>query len=403
MRKWPLLSTIAISNVTSSSIALALPMVAITNFSASASEVALITSIAASAPLVFGLHSGIVADRNSYTFVAKTSFALRFLVCLLCSVALYLEEFSIGIAALTLFAMNAASLYFESAAWAVVPRIASGEDRIGFNAYHEAILSTAALVAPWLSAFAVDGGRAHGFLVGCAVSMVCCLAFIRKGLGPTPLRSNDRPSAGILDGVKYIFQDPLQRAVSWSAMIFNFFHAAFFAVFTFYALKVLDISVAGVAVIFFITAVGGTMGAFVAPFVIGRYGAYQAAIWSMSSLLPTGIPLIIAPFVPRYAPAFICVTFVAWEVAILVNVIAETTLRQERSPQHMVGSVASASRFVNWGADPLGAALAALLLVSVDSLVVLALAFLGMAFAFVPLLLNRNRGCAPIQLVGRKA
>ena len=233
--------------------------------------------------------------------------------------------------------------------------------------------------------------------------MVCCLAFIRKGLGPTPLRSNDRPSAGILDGVKYIFQDPLQRAVSWSAMIFNFFHAAFFAVFTFYALKVLDISVAGVALIFFITAVGGTMGAFVAPFVIGRYGAYQAAIWSMSSLLPTGIPLIIAPFVPRYAPAFICVTFVAWEVAILVNVIAETTLRQERSPQHMVGSVASASRFVNWGADPLGAALAALLLVSVDSLVVLALAFLGMAFAFVPLLLNRNRVCAPIQLVGRKA
>ena len=348
------------------------------------------TSIAALAPLLFGLHSGVFADRRSYTFVTRSSLAIRIVVCLLCSLLLFLGKFSIGIAAVTLFALNAMSLYFESAAWAVVPRIALNEERVGLNAHHEAILLATAMIAPWLSAVAVNGNKPGFFLVGCACTMAGCLCFVRTGEEGALSRADGGLRAGILDGVKYIFRDPVQKCISWSAMLFNFSHAAFFAVFTFYALKVLGISVAAVAAIFFVTALGGMVAAFLTPYVIAKLGTYRAAMWSMIVLLPAGLPLVAASFASSYAPFLITVTFVAWEVAILVNVITETTLRQERTPTHILGSVASASRFINWGADPLGAGLAALLLLAFEPLSVLALAFLGMVFAFLPLVIGRG-------------
>ncbi|WP_175107394.1 MFS transporter [Pararobbsia alpina] len=341
--------------------ALGIPILAVVLLDASAFETSLLVASASSAPLVFGLSAGVFADRvNRRRLIFACALAQAALSIILGAFYAF-DCLNLQVLMLGAFAASAIKLLLDSATVAAIPALVAESELSKANGWYEAVNSSTQAAGPILCGWLIQSVSLLAlFITQCFACVLSASIFVRL-----PVDSNQAVHvrteghlAGIREGMAVLWRDPVLRAIAVSSASFNFFHSAFFAIFTVYAIKTLDFSPATLGLIISCAGIAGVGGALLASVVVRVLTPPVALIGSLFVIAPMGIPLMFADSLGEFQGAvLIAAIFAAWDFAIVTNLVIEQTVRQTRVCSSQLSCVSATTRFFTWGVDPLGALL----------------------------------------------
>ncbi|NES15984.1 MULTISPECIES: MFS transporter [Micromonospora] len=354
----------------------ALPLAALTVLGANATGVAALTAATTLPYLLLGLPAGAIVDRLPRRAVLVTTDLVR--AVLLASVPLAWAAGRLTLAHLVTVALLAgcATVLFDVAYFAAVPAVVPAGRLAAANARLEATRAVGQTAGPGLAGVLV------GVLGAPVALLVDVLSFVASALflagTPRLARSASAGAVGVwrdaAAGVRFVFRDPVVRALTLCSGLTNLWHAGFLAMLLVYAVRELRLPAATVGLLVAGANVGYLLGAAVAGRARARLGVGRAV--TGAAVLQAGAALVLLPH-PLGVGAGLAVNAFA---SGLYNVNA-VSLRQAATPPALLSRMTATSRFVIWGAMPLGAALGGALTGLLGAPAYLALASLGMAAA----------------------
>lgn len=374
---------------------IALPIVAITRLDASAFDIGWLRAASMGAPIIFGLSVGSVVNR----FPLKHAFAfaglLRLATLLIVSVLGWLVGLNLYELYAAGFLLSCAKLITDTSMAVTIPSLIDKRELTSANSRIEMVNSFAASIGPALCGVLLRLVSLESiFLVSTFAATASSLSLNRVVNKLNAIE--DEQSRGhlqeILYGLKTLWENDFQRAIAISAGLFNLFHTAFFTVFALFAFRSLSFSESSYGLLVSLIGVAGIGGGYFASKIADRLGAKYALIGSLMIVGPLGIPVL---FVDAASPALriviISICLGAWDFAVVIHLIVEASIRQITVPVNQLSRIAATTRFISWGADPVGAAIGGLLAGSALGYHgALAFCLLGMSVAGSALLLSKG-------------
>lgn len=397
-----LLTGETLSAISGSATTVALPIIAITQLRADAFEAAAMAACAQAAPLLFGLSAGAVADRIDRRLLLIACNAARVAVLVLLSAAVLTNTLNLPLLGVAGFLLSCTQLLSEAVMAAAIPALVKRSQLTWANGWSQGVGSTAQAVGPLAAGLTLQWGAMGPLFMATALAHAASgMLFSRLHLNDAHVSANEDQAAThlaqILQGVAYIWRDRVQRAIAISTAIFNFFHAAFFAIFPVYALTVLDLSPATLGMLFSGAGLAGLVAAMCAERLINRFSISATLIGSLFIILPFSLLVTFGALAPfPFNATLIVIAFAGWDFAVVLNIVIEQSIRQATVPSALVSRASSTQRFVSWGLDPIGALAGGALAVSPLGLSnALTLSMWGMGLAGLVLLFSRDIRALP--------
>ncbi|MGR6319138.1 MFS transporter [Micromonospora soli] len=354
----------------------ALPLAALTVLGAGSTGVAALTAATTLPYLLLGIPAGAIVDRLPRRAVLVAADVARAL--LLASVPLAWAAGLLSLTQLVTVALltGCATVLFDVAYFAAVPAVVPAGRLADANARLEATRAVGQTAGPGLAGVLVGALGAPVALLVDVASFVVSALFLA---GTPRLARSSAPGAGgmwrdAVGGIRFVFRDPVVRALTLCSGLTNVWHAGFLAMLLVYAVRGLHLPAATVGLLVAAANVGYLLGAAVAGRARARLGVGRAV--TAAAVLQAGAALVLVPHPLGVAAGLAVNAFASG----LYNVNA-VSLRQAATPPAMLSRMTATSRFVIWGAMPLGAALGGALTALAGAPAYLALAALGMAAA----------------------
>ena len=397
-----LLTGETLSAISGSAVTVALPIIAVTQLRANAFEAAAMAACAQAAPLLFGLSAGAIADRLDRRLLLVACNAVRALILILLFTSVLTSTLNLPLLGIAGFLLSCTQLLSEAVMASAIPALVKRSQLTWANGWFQGVGSTAQAVGPLTAGLTIQWGAMGPLFMATALAHVAsCMLFSRLHLNDAQSDANDDVAdthlAQILQGVVYIWRDGVQRAIAISTAIFNFFHAAFFAIFPIYALTVLDLSPATLGMLFSGAGLAGLVAAMCAERLIDRFSIPVTLIGSLFIILPFSLLVTFGALTPfPFNAILIVIAFAGWDFAVVLNIVIEQSIRQATVPSDLVSRASSTQRFVSWGLDPIGALAGGALAVSPLGLGhTLTLSMWGMGLAGLVLLFSRDIRALP--------
>lgn len=263
---------------------LAVPLTAVTLLTASPAEMGLLTAAAFVPALLFGLHSGVIADRLTRhrpvmiaceltAAAAAATVPLSWLLGLLNVTWLIIVALIIGTAGVMFKAANFPHLA------AVVPAEQRTAAMAGFNASY----SVASVSGPGLAGLLVQTLTAPIAVLAEALSFLASALLLRAIR--TPDDSEPASSRGmgrdVVEGLRACVTHPALRALLGAGVTINFFAMAYTAVYMLYMLNTLGIPQFMIGILIALSGLGGLLGAWATTRLVKRYGENQVLLVSV--------------------------------------------------------------------------------------------------------------------------
>ncbi|MFG2058163.1 MFS transporter [Micromonospora sp. NPDC048930] len=354
----------------------ALPLAALTVLDTGSTGVAALTAATTLPYLLLGLPAGAIVDRLPRRAVLVVTDLVRAL--LLASVPLAWAAGLLSLAQLVVVALLAgcATVLFDVAYFAAVPAVVPAGRLADANARLEATRAVGQTAGPGLAGVLVGALGAPVALLVDVASFVAS-ALLLAGT-PRLARSTAPGATGVwrdaLGGIRFVFRDPVVRALTLCSGLTNVWHAGFLAMLLVYAVRELHLPATTVGLLVAGANLGYLAGAAVAGRARARLGVGRAV--TGAAVLQAGAALVLLPHPLGIGAGLAMNAFASG----LYNVNA-VSLRQAATPPALLSRMTATSRFVIWGAMPLGAALGGALTGLLGAPAYLALASLGMAAA----------------------
>lgn len=368
----------------------AIPIVALDQLGASASDVAWINAAAGLGTLIFLGLLGPLTDRGRRDRLMSWTSLLRAGVMGLVAAGLFTGNLSLWALAFAALIVTGLTGLYDSAFAALLPHIAPRSRLAGANSW----------VAGIRSAGDIGAGAAAGILlqffspvllfVADAVTYVASAFAVRKVGEPASPDLRTEPfrwgpyAASLFSGFRLLKRQPVMWPLTLSIAQFNLFTTAIQAVYITHALKTGAMTPAEVGVA---GAVGGVLGlsaTLVAPALWDRV----RPVWALSASF--ALPLLSAVGIACLSPGggllnivLLAVSLGFWSACVMVNITGTETLKQILVPDESVGKFSAASRLLTWGIDPVGAALAGVLTLFLPTSGVLLIAAAGVATSVI--------------------
>jgi predicted MFS family arabinose efflux permease len=339
---------------------LALPLVAVLTLDASAAQMGFLVAAELMPHLLFSLFAGvwiersrrrrrlmIVADLGRALLLASVPLAAAFDV--LSFPQLYLVAFAVGTFAV-MFDISWPTLFV-----AVVPR----RDVVDANSKMSLSRALSFVVGPSAAGFLVQA------LTAPVTLLVDAFSFLGSALFLTRLRAQEPPveedGNGVLgslrDGLRFVLRDELIRSDLACAATVNLFNFVFYAIFVLYATRELEVAPGTLGVALGAGAVGGIIGALIAPRLERVIGIGRSVVLG-SVLFPA--PLILVP-IASGSELQLGLMLGAAEffsaVGVMIFDVSAASMAFLRIPDRIRARAAGSFRFVNYGVRPLGALL----------------------------------------------
>lgn len=343
----------------------AAPLVAVLTLSAGTAQIGALTAMQTLPFLLLSMPMGVLADRLPGRRLMVWSEGLR-LLALLATFAL-LESSSLTIAWLAALGFIGAigTVGFSVTAPALVTSLAPRAALGRANARLELARSMAFAAGPAIAGALVSwAGASTAYVLG-AVLSAAAIGFLLRLAAPgstAPNRSAPRRDAprrhllrDVVEGAAFVWRDALLRPIMITGVIFNIAWFVLLVVYVPYAVRTLGLN-AG--------EVGGTMALYGVGMCVGALLTPRILAW-----LPLGRAIQIGPICGALAAASLATTLLTpsvWLAGLcffllgagpIVWTIATTTLRQNITPDALLGRVCAVFLTVNTGARPVGAAL----------------------------------------------
>jgi len=339
---------------------LALPLAAVLTLHATALQMGLLSAAGMAPWITFALLVGVWIDRRPRrrwilvatdlgraTILVSVPFAAAFHILTLAQ--LFVVAFAAG--CLTLVFNVAWGSYLN----VLIPR----EQLVDGNSKLMGSYATAQIAGPSIAGVLVQAVTAPFAILLDACSFLVSAFALRSIRAAEPKRRLERgPSLrhDLAAGLRYVRDDPLQRAIAGSAATLNFFGAAIYAVLVLYAVRELQLSAGLIGLFFAAGAVGALLGTQVAPRLTRRIGAGPTILWATIGFPPA---LAIYPLAGPGEARWLIVTILAAAevvggIAVMLFDVNTAALRQAATPEHLFGRTSGAMSFLTQSAKPLG-------------------------------------------------
>jgi MFS family permease len=371
---------------------LALPLAAILVLDASATEVAVLATLEWLPWLLISLPAGALVDRMRRRPVLVLADVGRAVALLSVPIAYALDALTLwqlyGVGFLT----GVLTVFFDVAYQSYLPSLVERRQLGEGNAKLEISRSGAGLAGPGFAGVLIELLTAPVAIIGDAISFLVSALLLgrieREERFQKP-EDGTRLRHEIVEGVRYVFADPILRPSMAFVAAFNFFGNVLWTIFLVYAVRRLEWNPGTIGLVLSLGNLGFLAGATLAPRVGARLGVGPTMI---ASALLGGWPLLAVPLAPAaYSiPLVVAALVVSSFAVVLYNVVA-ISLFQAITPDRLLGRMNASRRFVVWGVIPLGSATSGGLAAWIGLRPTLLVGAIGSAVAFLPLVFSPVR------------
>jgi len=339
---------------------LALPLAAVLVLHATAFQMGLLSAAGMAPWFLFALLAGVWVDRQPRRrWILVAADLGRAAILLSVPLAAFSHALSLGQLFAVAFAAGCLTLVFNVAWGSYLNVLVPREQLVEGNAKLMGSYALAQIAGPSLAGVLVQAFTAPAAVLCDAASFLVsagCLGSIRAS-EPERRLAQPRPLRRELGaGLRYVRDDPLQRAIAGSAATLNFFGAAIYAVLVVYAVRQLRLSSGLIGLAFAGGAVGALLGTQLAPPLARRLGAGRAILLATVGFPPA---LAIVPLASPGQPAWLEVAILTAAeavggLAVMLFDVNVAAVRQAETPERLYGRAAGAMSFLTQSAKPLG-------------------------------------------------
>ncbi|MFB9660390.1 MFS transporter [Glycomyces mayteni] len=334
----------------------AVPLVAIEVLGASAGEVGALAALAVAADLLFGLPAGAWVDRVRKRRLMVAADLARAALLLSVPVAWWLDALTIWQLFAAVFLAGLGTTVFEIAQQSLLPAIVDRDRLTGANGRLVALDSALTIGGRGVAGFVVALAGAPLAVLGNAIGYAWSALFVRRiGDEPAPARTRPR-AADLTEGARHVWRHPALRALALSGAANN---CAIQLFLTMLPLVWLDagLSPAGLGVMLAVGGAGSLAGAAAARRLRARLGTGRS-LWMIGAF--AALPALCLPLTG--IGMWTWAAGAAWALvgaSVGVANVVGMSLRQQLTPDALLGRMNAAFRFAFMGAVALGASAAA--------------------------------------------
>ncbi|MEV5000504.1 MFS transporter [Nocardioides sp. LML1-1-1.1] len=366
----------------------AIPLLALKQLDAGASEIGLLRAAGSAPMLVILLFAGVWVDRFRRRPVMVASNLVQASVLLLLGLLAVQGALHFSVLLAGALVIGVAMVFFDVAYPSFIPTVVPRENITRATGRLYGAQSFAQAAGPGLSGFLVGRLGASWVLIIDAltfvVSTACLVGLqVREAAPKKAVRALWKDMWAGLDST---LRHPILRPTILTAGVYNYWETAATTVFLVYAVDQLGIGIATLGVVLSAGSVGGLVGAAVSGRVVERLGLGRALVW-------TFVPGALLPmlwFVPRDASAgsiaAFTLTFFAINLCVSIYSVQALSLRVSVTPTGMRGRVSASTWLFVLGSVPLGALTGGALASFIGLRATLAVAVVGIPFSLLILL-----------------
>jgi MFS family permease len=339
---------------------LALPLTAVLTLHATAFQMGLLSAAGMAPWLAFALFVGVWVDRSlRRRWILVAADLGRAAILFSVPVAAAFHVLSLGQLFAVAFAAGCLTLAFNVAWGSYLNVLVPKEQLLDGNAKLMGSYATAQIAGPSIAGLLVQAVTAPFAILVDALSFLGSAFALRAIRAPEPERRLERGPSLRHDlgaGLRFVRDDPLQRAIAGSAATLNFFGLAIYAVLVLYAVRELHLSSGLIGLVFAAGAVGALLGTQLAPRLTRRFGAGRTILLATIGFPPA---LAIVPLASPGQPRWLAVTVLAVAeavggIAVMLFDVNAAAVRQAETPEHLYGRTSGAMSFLTQSAKPLG-------------------------------------------------
>jgi MFS family permease len=308
--------------------------------------------------LVMGLPAGALVDRWPRRRTMVLSDVVRVVLLAGLAVAVWLDVASIPLLVGVVFLVGVAACFFDPAAQAAMPLIV-GRDSEALARANSKIWSLdmigRSLIGPPLGAALFAAAAVLPFAANAATFALSALLLAglgRLGRPAAPPDGHPRLYTSLAEGVSYLARHPDLRALTLGMGAFNLVYNLAYATLVLFAQDRLAISDRGFGVLLAMLAVGGLLGAWVAP-RLGKAVSFRSLYaLGLATQGCAWLALVLWQNVVIAGAALVLVGI----ASMLVTVVGAAA-RQSLTPDELLGRISSSTRVVGIGSAAVGALL----------------------------------------------
>lgn len=340
----------------------AFPFIAVTLLAATPHELGLFGAISSITMLAFGLFAGLWVDRLSRRKLMIASDLVR--LCLLLSIPIAAATghltmpLLIAISAL----MGVIGILFNSAYRAILPSLVSPDDLLDGNTKLATTDALAEVGGPAIAGILIQMLSAPIAIVVDAFSyLFSAVSFLMIRMPDTlepievEIQTPESLWQEMTGGLRLIWQDPILWTLASGNALGSFFGMFIGTLYAFYCVHNLHLQPSEIGFLIACGGIGSLLGAWLAPHVARRYGVGRAII---GGVLITSMSAFCIPLAEgAWLWTMVCMTAgqIVGDAAGTIYDIHAMTLRQTRTPDHLLGRANASFDFLTSAATPLGA------------------------------------------------
>jgi MFS family permease len=331
---------------------LALPIVAVDLLGADSLGTGLLGAASTLAYLFIGLQAGVWVDRSSRRAYLLAADAVRVVLLLAIPLAYVLNVLTLPLLIATQVGLGAATVFFNVAWPAYIPRLASGATLLKLNARMAIMGEGAGFVGPGLAGGLISIFSAPFVLVVDAISFAVSFVSLRAIRTPEPPAPKKRNTLthDLKEGLRELWVRPNLRLITLEAVNGNIAFSIMIGQAIIFQRIDLGFDPALIGAVASAGFLGGFFGSITAPYLVKRVGFGRLMVVGTALFGINEFLLPAAAFVPReLAPIFSLANFFIGGYFLLIYVVPVTTFRQQAVPDRLLGRIMSINRTLTWG------------------------------------------------------
>ncbi len=370
----------------------AVTVVAVVMLSATEGEMGILNAANTAAFLVVGLLAGAWVDRWVKRRVMIIADLVRMVMMALIPILYFTGSLQIWHLIIIGAVVGVATVFFDVAYQSVIPILFKSEHIAPANSALETSSQISHISGPPIAGSLIAFMTAPVVLIFDAVSFgisALTLSFIKDDEKPKPLEDRRPLHKEIAEGVKFVWNEPIIRAVSFCTSSTNLFNTIGTTLMGIYVLRELEISLPVFGLIMTIAGVGGLLGASLSAKLADWIGEGQliaiSAFGSAAAFMMVPLTGLVDHF---WAPFILAAIEFAISFFVLTYNITQVSARQRICPKPLLGRMNASIRFFVWGVMPIGALLAGVLGTAFGAFTTIIIGGVGMLFASLFVILH---------------
>lgn len=349
----------AISQLGSQITLFVLPLVAVRTLGASTTQVGILAAAETLPFLLIGLPAGAWVDRRKRRPLLIGADLVRAAALATIPVATLLDRLTFAHLCAAALVAGFGTVVFDVAYQSFVPSLLPTPHLLAGNARLELSSSAAQVAGPGLAGAVVAVVRAPFALGLDAISFLVSALFLSRIQSPEPPvmvsdGTTEPPSfrSAIVEGLRLLLSHPVLRRIALRHAVFNLSSGMAMAAFYVFALRTVGVSAMALGIVFSLGSVGFVLGAAVSTRVIRRLGVGRAILFSG---VVQGAAFLLVPLAQRDTAEPLFVSALLLEsLANPILSVAQLSLRQSVTPNHLRGRMTATMRVLVWGVLPIG-------------------------------------------------